>query len=237
MCDRGWLTDNNICAAQMLLLQFFPNMAGLQPPVLQKVCAFQVHSGEFLQIVHVGNNHWCVVSMVGCESGAVYVYDSLYKSPTKELIHLIARMIHSQSNELKITMMDVEKQSNGLDCGVLAIAYAFDLCSGFDPCSARFDDSGIRLHLATCLKNLLTSGVRVCELSSVSAPHTPVCLCTCTCVRTCNACLQCVVARSRCSTLRGSFSVCILCMSQKELLLGVVAPHSEVLLVKGHWEL
>ena len=29
--------------------------------------------------------------------------------------------------------MDVEKQSNGSDCGVLAIAYAFDLCSG------RFD--------------------------------------------------------------------------------------------------
>ena len=29
---RGWLTDKIICAAQMLLLQFFPNMAGLQPP-------------------------------------------------------------------------------------------------------------------------------------------------------------------------------------------------------------
>ena len=85
------------------------------------------HSGEFVQIVHVGNNHCCVVSMVGCESGAVYVYDGLYKSPTKELIHLIASMIHSQSNELKITMMDVEKQSNGSDCGVLAIAYAFNL--------------------------------------------------------------------------------------------------------------
>ena len=73
------------------------------------------------------------MSTVGCESGAVYVYDSLYKSPTKELIHLIASMIHSQSNELKITMMDVKKQSNGSDCGVLAIAYVFDLCSGFDP--------------------------------------------------------------------------------------------------------
>ena len=92
---RGWLTDNIICAA---LLQFFPNIAGMPPLVLQ-VCAFQVHSGEFVQIVHVGNNHWCVVSTVGCESGAVYVYDSLYKSLTKELIHLIVSMMHSQSNE------------------------------------------------------------------------------------------------------------------------------------------
>ena len=41
---RGWLTDKIIHAAQILLLQFFTDMAGLQPPVLQKVCAFQVHS-------------------------------------------------------------------------------------------------------------------------------------------------------------------------------------------------
>ena len=50
-------------------------------------------------------------------------------------------------------MMDVEKQSNGSDCGVLAIAYAFDLCSGLNPCTVRFDHSKIRSHLATCLKN------------------------------------------------------------------------------------
>ena len=31
---RGWLTDKIIHAAQILLLQFFPDMAGLQPPVL-----------------------------------------------------------------------------------------------------------------------------------------------------------------------------------------------------------
>ena len=74
---KGWLTDKIICAAQMLLLQFFPNMAGLQSPTLQ-VLAFPVHSGEFVQIIHVRNNHWCVVSTVGCQSGVVRVYDSLY---------------------------------------------------------------------------------------------------------------------------------------------------------------
>ena len=46
-------------------------------------------------------------------------------------------------------MMDVEKQSNGSDCGVLAIAYAFDLCSGLNLCTAK---SKIRSHLATCLE-------------------------------------------------------------------------------------
>ena len=46
--------------------------------------------------------------------------------------------------------MDVENHS---DCGVLAIAYAFDLCSGLNPCTVRFYHSMIRSHLATCLEN------------------------------------------------------------------------------------
>ena len=45
LSPTGWLTDEIICAAQMLLLQFFPNMAGLQPPILQKVLEVHVHSG------------------------------------------------------------------------------------------------------------------------------------------------------------------------------------------------
>ena len=36
------------------------------------------------------------------------------------------------------------KQLNGSDCRVLGIAYAFDICSGFDPCQVRFDHRTIR---------------------------------------------------------------------------------------------
>ena len=49
-------------------------------------------------------------------------------------------------------MMDIEKP-NGSDCGILAIAYAFDLCSCMDPCAEMFDHRQIRQHLATCLEN------------------------------------------------------------------------------------
>ena len=133
LSPRGWLTDNIVSAAQMLLLQFHPRTTGLQPPALQKVFAFHVHSGEFVQIVHVRNNHWCVVSTVGCDSGVICVYDSLYRSLSSDLAHLIASMVYSPLSEPKIVMMDVEKQSNGSDCGVLAIAYAFDICSSLNP--------------------------------------------------------------------------------------------------------
>ena len=56
-CSTAWLTDKIIAAAQMLMLQHFSHMAGLQPPALRKGFAFQVHSGEFVQIIHVRHNH------------------------------------------------------------------------------------------------------------------------------------------------------------------------------------
>ena len=60
LSPRRWLTDEVISAAQM---QFYPSMAGLQPPVLQKVFAFQVRSLSKL-----------------CMSGTIRVYYSLYKT-------------------------------------------------------------------------------------------------------------------------------------------------------------
>ena len=51
-------------------------------------------------------------------------------------------------------MMDVGRQSNGSDSGVLAIAiaFAYDVCSGADPCTVKFDRKSIRQHLADCLE-------------------------------------------------------------------------------------
>ena len=85
------------------------------------------------------------------------MYDSLYKTVPKETKYLIASMVHVPSSDLKIVMMDVEKQSNRSDCGVLAIAYAVNICRGMDPCTVRFDHSKIRPHLATCLENCQVS--------------------------------------------------------------------------------
>ena len=121
------------------MLQYFPGMSGLQPPTLQEVCVFQVHTGEFVQIVNIRNKHWCVVSSVGCDSEVVNVYDSLYSSVSNKTIHLIASMVYSSSSTLEVRMMDVAKQSNSSDCGILSIAYAFDVCSGYDPCEVKYD--------------------------------------------------------------------------------------------------
>ena len=49
--------------------------------------------------------------------------------------------------------MYVEKQSNGSDRGVLAIAYAFKMCHRLNRCTVKFDHKKIRHHLVTCLQS------------------------------------------------------------------------------------
>ena len=64
LSPSGWLSDSVIAAAQLIILQEFSHLSGLQNPVLQQNLSFQVHRGEFVQIIH---NHWCTVSNVGCD--------------------------------------------------------------------------------------------------------------------------------------------------------------------------
>ena len=149
----GWLNDNIISAAQMLLLQQFPLMSGLQPPTLAQAMAFQVHMGEFVQILCVGGCHWCTISNVGCDDGFVNVYDSMYCSVSSTTINvIIASLLFTSSPKPVIRMMDVGRQTNGSDCGVLSIAFAYDICSGNNPCKAKYNHKSIRQHLLKCLE-------------------------------------------------------------------------------------
>ena len=43
---------------------------------------------------------------------------------------MLASMVHVPSSDLRIVMMGVARQSKSSDCGVLAIAYAFDIWCG-----------------------------------------------------------------------------------------------------------
>ena len=77
----GWLNDGIISVVQMLILQQFPS---LQPTTLAEIMAFQVHRGEFVQILHVEG---CTVSNVDCDDGVVKVYDSMFSSVSRDTVH------------------------------------------------------------------------------------------------------------------------------------------------------
>ena len=142
----GWPSDTVIKAAQLLILHKFPHIAGLQDPAVHNSLSFQILRGEFVQIISVGGCHWCTVSNIGCDDGVVNVYDSMYSSASSGMIKLIASLMFSPAEQLVVRMMDVGRQLNGSDCGVLAIALAYDICSGNDPCKIKYDHRSIR-HL------------------------------------------------------------------------------------------
>ena len=101
-----------------------------------------------------------MVSNIGCQDGTANVYDTMYKSLRPSITHIIANLVCTTLTELTIQMMDVQKQDNGLDCGVLAIAIAYDLCAGYDLGQVQYDSNKIRPHLMACLKQL-----RFCRFS------------------------------------------------------------------------
>ena len=107
------------------MFQQYPHVSGLKT-LLQENLSFQVHTREFVQIICVRNSHWVTVSSVGCVEGQVNIYDSMYSSSLACCLLLAIRI------------MDVGRQPNRSNCGVLAIAIGYDICSGTDPCKHTY---------------------------------------------------------------------------------------------------
>ena len=152
LAPTGWLHDGIISFSQRLLFQQY-GVAGLQSPLLQKTLSFIVHQKElFVQVINVDDNHWCVVSNFNCGDNELRVYDSLYSSFSYSTERIIASLVFCCAQELRVHIMNVTRQKNAHDCGVLALVYASDLCNGHDPCSVSFESNNIRQHLTKCLE-------------------------------------------------------------------------------------
>ena len=88
-----WFTDEHIHLAQTLLRAQFPNINGLQCPLLSENDAFDAQPHEALQIHFVAGNHWVASSSFGQE---VTVYDSKYSGKLHpSLTHQLARIYRS----------------------------------------------------------------------------------------------------------------------------------------------
>ena len=150
--SSGWLNCDIVQVAQVLLQDVNPLIEGLQRPTLGRVRNFNVVSGELIQILHTGSNHWVCISNIGCLPGKVHLYDSLYHD-------VISQEVQDQTNDLlggnlvSLDFVPVQQQTNDSDCGVFAIAFAVSLALGTDPMHVTFDIHRMRLHLAACLKD------------------------------------------------------------------------------------
>ena len=84
----------HIDAANQLLHKQFP-------PVVGQSLSFQVTEPPFVQVLHVGGNHWMTVVRVGNTLVKVYVIDSLYRCvSTCVTMQSTASMMNSTTEHL-----------------------------------------------------------------------------------------------------------------------------------------
>lgn len=125
------LTDKHISAVNVMLQRQFPETRGLQPTIRGQNLSFQVVEPPFVQILHVGSNHWMTV--IGISNTLVKVYDSLYRCVGTCVIMQTASMMKSPSNYIDFHVESTQIQQGGIDCGLFAIAYATEFCFGNNP--------------------------------------------------------------------------------------------------------
>lgn len=103
-----------------------------------------------VQIHFTECQHWVTSS---CFGGNVQLYDSnVGRLLTTSLEIQLAQMYGAarKNNHLIIKQMRVQQQSNGRDCGLFAIAYAFHASLGDDLTKLNFNCNQMRQHLINC---------------------------------------------------------------------------------------
>ena len=74
----GWLDCTIVQEAHVLLAKVNPLITGFQRPTLGPIRQFDIIMiTEFVQLVHVNNNHWVCFSSIGCVPGHVNLLNSL----------------------------------------------------------------------------------------------------------------------------------------------------------------
>ena len=119
------LNDSVINSFQQMLKSQHIHANGLQDPVLGLGLNFTIcRNVLFVQILHYGNLHWVAISTYGCNPGEVFLMDSSFNwriaYHTKRQICYI---VNNDQDVLKIIALPVQRQSNGVDCGVFTIGF------------------------------------------------------------------------------------------------------------------
>lgn len=138
LSSDGWHNDKHVHAAQQLLKKENPYVGGLQDPVLQMAHSFEIEGGEFVQILHMNNNHWITISSIGCSPGCIKLYNSMQLPIPSSIKQTIAELIHTQRKQITIEHINTQLQQGESECGLFAIAIATALCHGQDPQQMEF---------------------------------------------------------------------------------------------------
>ena len=148
-----WLSSKHIYAVHTILKMQCPEQSGLQDTLqLSNKLKWVSDSKDFVQIVHLSQNHWLCASNLLTPEGIVEVYDSLTATCNNTLTSQIAAILRCNNPHFTIRWVNVQLQSGRDDCALFAVAFTEALCAGKDPHTLTFDQSQMRYHLQLCLE-------------------------------------------------------------------------------------
>ena len=121
-----WLSSRHISAVYTLLKKQYPQQSGLQDTLqLSNNYRWASNSKNFVQIIHIFQNHWVCVSNVLTPKGVVEVYDSLAPICNNTLTGQIAAIMQCSSQEFTVRWVNVQLQS-----GEMTVLYCSGICRG-----------------------------------------------------------------------------------------------------------
>ena len=98
------------------------------------------------------NFHWILIGNLNCGSEEVEYYDSLFHGNIRNHVKMqVCNMYKSPTETLKIEVQNCQQQTNGVDCGVFAIANAYALLSGQRIPFWSIDETNMKKHLIECI--------------------------------------------------------------------------------------
>ncbi len=151
--NNEWLNDRIMDAAQRIVNGKMGKQ-GIQTNLLRQT-QFAAEYEDCIQFHHDGADHW-VLSRSDYRNKNVFVYDSLNRGCVSvERISAQMQQLYSplmENGVLRVTNVLVDKQPNGLDCGVYAIANAMELVTGNEPRRAKYINSQMRQCLIQILE-------------------------------------------------------------------------------------
>jgi hypothetical protein len=158
------LTDRVINYSQKLLNDQFSSVNGFQdccyvPVQTDNEWRYSLRMRSqvppICQIHHTGRDHW--ITSVQCDADdPVIIFDSSISKPyviTESLKMQLFTIYGKNTNHLQIDVPQIQQQTNGVDCGIFAIANAVEFClnSFLGTTQLEFDKNVMRSHLIECL--------------------------------------------------------------------------------------
>lgn len=112
-------------------------------------------SKTWIQILHDNDNHWLVAAAGFGQQEGIMIFDSLMGSePHRHTSYAVSQISPEKKNKvLKVSIMNVQKQKDGFNCGLFAIANATALAFKLNPSEFVYDQSDLRAHFLLCCRN------------------------------------------------------------------------------------